>query len=235
MKVTVVFDRERLNDRLTGGWGLSFLLGEEVLFDTGEKAEYTLKNMEVLGVDINKIKKVVISHNHWDHRQGLWGFIERRDDLEIFACRDFIEEFRSQLGNNKVKEVKAPQQISEGIYTIGGIRTLYEGKLIIEQFLVTKTAKGISLICGCSHPGILEVLEKVKETFPDDKIYSVIGGLHLMDSDKRFVEYVVKETKRIGVQCVGPSHCSGFEAQELFKETYGNNFIDIKSGVEFQI
>ena len=67
MKVRVIFEREKINKNFFSGWGNSYLVGEEVLFDTGEKSEYILNNLKMLNVNILDVKTIVISHNHWDH------------------------------------------------------------------------------------------------------------------------------------------------------------------------
>ena len=67
MKVKVLFDKVAGKKELITGWGVSFLIGDEVLFDTGENGEWLVKNIRELKVDIDKIKAVVISHDHWDH------------------------------------------------------------------------------------------------------------------------------------------------------------------------
>ena len=58
-KIKVLFDKDTLDKRLKSGWGLSFLIDENVLFDTGENGKYLLRNMEVLSVNIEKIEKTV--------------------------------------------------------------------------------------------------------------------------------------------------------------------------------
>jgi 7,8-dihydropterin-6-yl-methyl-4-(beta-D-ribofuranosyl)aminobenzene 5'-phosphate synthase len=235
MKIKVVFDREKVNDKLNGGWGISLLIDDKVLFDTGEKGEYLLQNMDVLGVDIDVIEKVVISHNHWDHCSGLWDLLKKKESIEVLVCSDFIKEFKDKMAGYKFTEVKKSQMIDEGIYTTGCLRGLHEDKDIYEQFLVVKGERGISLICGCSHPGILTAVKKVKSMFPGDKIYSVLGGFHLMEEDRRAIKYIVGQMKKLGVEKVGPSHCSGFEAGLLFKEVYKENFIELKAGTEIEV
>lgn len=55
MKVKVIFDKEKIDNRFQSGWGLSYLIDEHVLFDTGERGSFLLHNMEVLHIQLNSI------------------------------------------------------------------------------------------------------------------------------------------------------------------------------------
>lgn len=235
MKIKVVFDKETVSKKYSCGWGVSYLIGERVLFDTGEKPEYLLNNLEAMNIDVKKIERVIISHNHWDHRGGLWGLLKVNKDIEVFACLDFFEEFSNQIDGYDFKLVDRPQEIDKNIYTSGCFKMQHEDKEITEQSLLLRTEKGLSIICGCAHLGILEVVDKARVIFPDDNIYCVMGGFHLMGKDNRFIKYTASELKASGVKLVGPSHCAGFEAISIFKEVYGQNCLEIKTGEEYEV
>ena len=133
------------------------------------------------------------------------------------------------------QEVSGFQEIGEGIHTTGCFNVDYKNKNLMEQALIVNTAKGASLICGCSHPGILEIIKRCKELFGEQKLYSCLGGFHLMDKDSRYINYIAKELKRTGLEKIGPSHCSGFEAAGILKELFGENFFPVKAGMEIEL
>ncbi len=232
MKIKIIFDKDAISQDLRTGWGISYLINEKVLFDTAEKGRYLLNNIKTLGVDIEKIESVIISHNHWDHRAGLWDLLKIKNNIVIYACSDFISEFSEQLKGYNFKEVSDFKEVAQGIYTTGCFETSYKDKNLMEQVLIVKSDKGISLVCGCSHPGILEIAEKAKELFPKEKIYACLGGFHLMDKDSRYINYIAKRLKEMNVENLGPSHCSGFEAATTLKESFGNNLFEVKAGME---
>jgi len=235
MKVRIIFDKETIDDKYSCGWGLSYLINDKTLFDTGEKSEYTLRNLEALGINIEGIERVVISHNHWDHTGGLWDLLDINKDLEIFACSDFKREFKDKLSSYNFKLVNGFLEICENIYTTGPFTVRYKDKELEEQALLLNTDKGISIVCGCSHPGVLKFVEKAKEMFPEVNIYSVFGGFHLIGKDNRMVKYIIDEMKKLGIENVGPAHCTGFEAANAFKKIYPENFWDIKVGTEINL
>jgi len=89
MEVKTLFNNETINKDLRRGWGLSFLIDQKILFDTGENGFWLLENMRNLNVDIERIKTVVISHDHWDHTGGLWEVLKnRKSDHRVCTPRD---------------------------------------------------------------------------------------------------------------------------------------------------
>lgn len=237
MKIKVLFDKGALDKNIRTGWGVSFLIDDKILFDTGEKGEWLLENMSALDVDINKIEAVVISHDHWDHWGGLWDLLQKRKGMPVYICPNFGREFKDKalaLGADLAEKEKLTQ-IIQNVFSTGEIPGAYKGKYMAEQALVLKTKNGLTIITGCAHPGILKMVEKAKTKFPDESIYLVLGGFHLMESDKRAIEIVTENFKKMNIIKAGPTHCSGDMAEEIFKRSYGDNFISIKAGQEIEV
>ena len=76
--------------------------------------------------------------------------------------------------------------------------------------------------------------EKAKGEFPAEPLYLVLGGFHLMTSDKGVTEKVAEDFKKIGIIKAGPTHCSGEPAEKIFKKYYKQNFVSVKAGQEIE-
>ena len=237
MRIKVIFDKKALDKKLHTGWGVSFLVDDKILFDTGEKGKWLLKNMRSLGVDIKNIEAVVISHDHWDHTGGLWGILKKRKGLKVYSCPGFGKEFKDKVKKTQAELTEANNftEISKNIFITGEVAGAYNGKYMPEQAIVLKTKNGLTIITGCAHPGTLKVVDKVKAKFHGKTIYFVLGGFHLMKSDKRAIEILAENFKKIGVIKTGPTHCSGEIAEGIFKKYYKENFVVIKVGQEIEV
>ena len=95
--------------------------------------------------------------------------------------------------------------------------------------MIIQTDKGLIVITGCAHPGIVRIVQKAKEVL-EDEVLLVMGGFHLGGESRNTVAKTVADFKKLGVQYVGPCHCSGNTAREVFKKHYQHNFIPVGVG-----
>ncbi|MBP7088696.1 MAG: MBL fold metallo-hydrolase [Candidatus Omnitrophica bacterium] len=235
MKFKVIFDKDTNNNNYYSGWGVSYLIDNKILFDTGEKSEYTIGNLKKLNVDIGKIEKIIISHKHWDHTGGLWDLLAINKDIAVFIGSDLAEEFKDKMSNYNFNLVDKWQKIGQDIYSSGCISISYKGSDLKEQVLVVRTEKGVSLISGCSHPGILKFIEEVNKKLYGDKIYAILGGFHLIDKDIRSIKYTVEKIKASNIRKIGPSHCTGYEAINIFRQFFSEDMLDMQVCSEFEL
>jgi len=124
----------------------------------------------------------------------------------------------------KFVEISAPRRISDSIYTTGELFRPPE-----EQSLIIDSRKGLIIITGCAHPGIVNIVKRAKKLMKKGKVYLVLGGLHHPPLS------CVKEFKELGVEKVAPSHCTGNLAREAFRKEYKENFIEYGVGKTVEI
>lgn len=85
-----------------------------------------------------------------------------------------------------------------------------------EVCLAVETVKGLVVIAGCSHPGILNMLETVKKRL-DMPVYAVFGGSHLVEADEERVKATMDRLRDMGIGIAGFNHCTGDAAQERMR------------------
>lgn len=236
MKIKIIFDKETLNKNLHTGWGVSFLIGDNILFDTGEDGQWLIENMKQLKVNISKLEKVIISHDHWDHTGGLWEILKENPRLKVYICPHFSKRFKNKIESHggQLIEVDNFTQICKNIYTTGEIEGRWNGKYMPEQALALKTSKGISVLTGCAHPGIISIIENVKQNIVGN-VYLVLGGFHLRGRHKKTISAIVSKFKQLRVKRAAPTHCTGRGAKKIFLKVYKNDFTLIKTGQTIKI
>lgn len=237
MHLTILYDNQSIDEKFQSGWGFSCLVGDDILFDTGEAPEPLFRNMRYLGVRPADVRAVVISHNHWDHTGGLWELLKRNPGLDVYACPGFGLEFRDKVvtfNGRLIESVSFRKIFSTGAVT-GEIPARYKGAPMPEQALIVESARGLAVVTGCSHPGIVRIVEAVKREFPARPITHVLGGFHLMDKSVREIRSVVGRMHALGVQSVGPTHCTGNQAKRIFQETYGDQVLPVAAGARLEL
>lgn len=81
-----------------------------------------------------------------------------------------------------------------------------------DQALVLVTDKGLVIVLGCCHAGLINTLEHVAEQTGRRDVYAVIGGTHLGFCDARQVTQTITALKKSGIRKLAPGHCTGFAA-----------------------
>jgi 7,8-dihydropterin-6-yl-methyl-4-(beta-D-ribofuranosyl)aminobenzene 5'-phosphate synthase len=88
-----------------------------------------------------------------------------------------------------------------------------------EQALFVHTKKGLVIVSGCGHPGIVNVVTQAKRSF-DKRIYMVIGGFHLSSASKDRILKTMDGLKALGIDRIAPTHCTGFEALKMMSDRF---------------
>jgi 7,8-dihydropterin-6-yl-methyl-4-(beta-D-ribofuranosyl)aminobenzene 5'-phosphate synthase len=117
--------------------------------------------------------------------------------------------------------------VALGISTTGAL----DGA-IPEQALIVETDRGLVVVTGCAHPGVVRVVTAAASLI-ERPVHLVMGGFHLRTSRPEEVRALIAEFRRLGVERVAPSHCTGDRSIAIFGEAYGASHI--RNGVGFVI
>jgi len=228
--ITVVYDNNQMLEGLQTDWGFACLVEFEktkLLFDTGDDGSILLNNMSKLDIHPEDIDLVFLSHFHHDHTGGLNDFLQKNSDVTIYYPQSFppqLVESMKQSGA-KLVPISSFQRLQENIFSLGE-----SGGSIPEQSMAIRTSKGIVVITGCAHPGIIKILEVAKSSFPEETIYLAMGGFHLLHQTENELKSTVNQILKMETLNVGPSHCSGDAARKMFREIYKDGYIEIGVG-----
>ena len=229
IELTILYDNYVCTTGTESDWGFSCLIetdGQEVLFDTGTKAEILYKNKGISEVSFSGLDQIFISHNHHDHVGGLKKILGEKSDMLVhlpYLNDNELSDWVTGMGSAPKSGIK-PYEISNNIWSSGTM-----GSQIPEHCIVVNHEKGLIVIVGCSHPGISDMLRKIKKDFGKD-IYAVLGGFHLRRDTDKHVDSIIEEFKAMGVKKCGSTHCTGDKQIQLFREAYGEDFIEMGTG-----
>jgi 7,8-dihydropterin-6-yl-methyl-4-(beta-D-ribofuranosyl)aminobenzene 5'-phosphate synthase len=275
LQITTLSENTAGLGNFLGEWGLSILVETaetKILFDTGQSISAS-HNADILGIDLGKIDRIVLSHGHYDHTGGLRHILHRmRKEVEIIAHPDiwqvkyatregeeekyigipFHRQTLESLGA-RFKLSKKPVRITDNIITSGEIPmvTDYEeiepylvvkegkrfkpDKLLDDQALFITTKRGLVVILGCAHRGIINTLYHARKLTGEKKIYMVVGGCHLMDASEERIYLTIAALKELGVQRIGVSHCTGLSAAAIMAREFGDSFFFNVAGTKIEL
>jgi len=86
--------------------------------------------------------------------------------------------------------------------------------------------KGLVVISGCSHAGIINTALYAREIAETETIHAVLGGFHLSGPFfEQIIEDTIKELKQMKPAVVVPMHCTGWKAIQRFSEEFPDAFV----------
>lgn len=184
---------------------------------------------------------ITIFYNNIAYNDDLttaWGFscfikgLEKNNEVTVYLPISFPEEFKERVKKSGAVliSVDKPIQICGDVYSSGELGGIW----LKEQSLIVNTKKGLIIVTGCAHPGIVNIVKTARE-FLNKNIYLVMGGFHLRSYSENEVKNIMKELKELEVTKVGPSHCTGGRPIELFRESWGEDFFDLGCGAIFEL
>ncbi len=92
---------------------------------------------------------------------------------------------------------------------------------------MVRTPRGLVAIFGCGHAGYINILKAIRKEFPNEKLLSVVGGLHLKGANEKILAESVAYTDSIKAEefTFYGGHCTGGNACNYFKEKYGDKVV----------
>jgi 7,8-dihydropterin-6-yl-methyl-4-(beta-D-ribofuranosyl)aminobenzene 5'-phosphate synthase len=144
----------------------------------------------------------------------------------------------SSLGG-RVVEHENFEEIFPGIYVTGRVPRVYPEKnyplsakkkdntgRVIEDVvpedmsLVIRTEKGLVLLSGCGHSGIINTIAHTQKNLPG-AVYAALGGFHLYGNADDQIKWTADQLKQAGVHYFMGAHCTGVEPVYQIREWVG--------------
>jgi len=90
-----------------------------------------------------------------------------------------------------------------------------------DMALICNTDKGLVIIEGCGHAGIVNIVAYAQAIIRPARIYALIGGLHLNDATDDTVSWTTEKLRSYQVDNLLGAHCTGFETVYRFRKDLG--------------
>ena len=162
----------------------------------------------------------------------------RNDGTAANAMLGFKSEYEATGGAFVVYD--APREIRPGVWLTGPVPRAYpernwgnalrlkatsgelsEDNLPEDQSLVIDTEKGLVVISGCGHSGVINTLEYARAKVRQAPIHAAIGGFHLYQASDEHLEWTASKLKEFGLQQLLGAHCTGIESVYRLRQLTG--------------
>lgn len=154
---------------------------------------------------------------------------------------------------SRIEYVKGDAEISEGVWLIphktanlheagkkAGMYKRVNKKWVPDNFdheqsLVIDTEKGLVIFNSCCHGGADNIIKEVASTFPEKKIYALIGGFHLFESPDSDVVSLAKRIEDTGIELIYTGHCTGKKAYKILKDNLKEKCNQLSVGLVIEV
>jgi len=248
MKITTLVENLVYKKSLFAEQGLCLFLetgNKKILFDTGQTGLF-IENAKVLGISIEDIDLVVLSHGHYDHTGGLYPFLKENSKAKVYVKREiFIPKYSGknrftgtlyveELLKNRLIYVDVITEIAENVFIMpninifnstdthfNGMNKKINNQLISDEFddelfMVIKQNERINIVTACSHRGITNICSTANQYFRLP-IGLILGGFHMKNCTSEQYVQIMHFFRILKPISIGVCHCTGIEK---FAEMY---------------
>ncbi len=239
--------------------GLSLLIKTTkhlILFDAGQ-SDLFIRNANRLGVNLEDVDLMILSHGHYDHGGGLETFLAKNTTAPVFLRKEAFGAFyhgNRYIGlhpallkyRDRFHFLSQETQLDEEV-TILPAAALPKGKPSAlserksddllpdifehEQYLLISEGEIHALFTGCAHRGIDLI---AKEAVRRGATY-LVGGFHLQDKNDLTDLQNVADTLSSLPLAYYTGHCTGHEPYKFLKTTIGCRLHSLSAGMQFII
>ena len=226
-----------------------------ILFDSGQSGAFA-DNAVKLGIDLGKVDVMILSHGHYDHSGGIGRFLELNNTAPVYISSTafgmhynaedrYIGVDEELTNSSRFVFVDDYEEIGEGITLYGadkinavtpidsaGLKIKALSGMIPdtfrhEQYLMIEENNHKVLISGCSHNGILNIMETMK---PD----VLVGGFHFMKKSVEEVKAPADKLMEYDTKYF-TCHCTGHEQFDCMKQIMGDKLSYLSAGQVIEV
>jgi len=163
----------------------------------------------------------------------------KRRELESWGARFNLERTMVMLGpgmflTGAIPRLTEYEKTPEEFKTRSG-SSLERDIVPDDQALVIHTARGLVVLLGCAHAGLINTLRHVRLVTGMTKIHAVFGGTHLRGASTERINRTIEALGEFGVDLIGVGHCTGFEACAALYREFGKRFHCMPVGTVFSL
>lgn len=243
----------------------------KILYDFGRSNKVLLHNAKILGLDLEEIDFMVLSHGHVDHYGSLSKIIRKTDEeckLIVHPeaprrkryirlndgsyagpwkmSRSLFQEFRSRiitnahssdlgLGLHISGEIEKRNDFEKGMpnaFMEVEKELVHDGIEDDQSLFIELEGKGVIVLTGCCHAGVVNTLSSAQRMFPGQRIYALIGGFHLNNVKEIQMKKTLEFLLQLDLRYVSGMHCTGYYAQKVLMEKFQGQWIPSTVGAK---
>jgi len=165
---------------------------------------------------------------------------DSREEIEkaggsLLLTKDPVKLMSGITTTGEVKRQTDFEEVGIALKTIEGGEVVDDRMLDDISVVANVNGKGLVIVTGCSHAGIVNIARHAMELTDCEKIEGIIGGLHLIDAPDDRIKRTGEELSKLNPEWICAGHCTGFKAQVELYLTFRERFSPLQTGMQFVV
>jgi 7,8-dihydropterin-6-yl-methyl-4-(beta-D-ribofuranosyl)aminobenzene 5'-phosphate synthase len=242
-----------------------------ILYDFGRSGQVLFHNAKILGIDLEKLDFLVLSHGHIDHYGGLAKILRMTGEKCKLILHpeatirkryvrlkdgsyegpwkmkgDLLKEFKSRiitdahssklgLGSHISGEIERKNDFEKGMpnaFMEVEKKLVHDGIEDDQGLFIELEGKGLIILTGCCHAGVVNTISSAQKMFPGQRIYALIGGFHLNNAEEIQMEKTLESLLKLDLRYLSAMHCTGYYAQKVLMEKFRDRLLPSTVGAK---
>lgn len=165
---------------------------------------------------------------------------DRREDIEssggiLYLAGNTLEIMPGLISTGEVERITDFEEVGMSLFTIENGQV--KGDLMKDDISVVANVmgKGLVIVTGCSHAGIVNIIQQSIKLTGTKKIHGIIGGFHLIEASEERIQKTALALKKFNPDWVYAGHCTGFRAQVELYNIFKERFSPLHTGMIVEV
>jgi len=127
------------------------------------------------------------------------------------------------------------EEVGIALFTLVDGRLVQDGMMDDISLVAQVQDKGLVIVTGCSHAGIVNIVKHSVEQTGENRIAAILGGFHLLAASEERIGRTAEALSQFDIELISAGHCTGFKAQAALYQIFKDRFKPLQTGMTFEI
>ncbi|MBP1741280.1 MAG: beta-lactamase domain protein, partial [Deltaproteobacteria bacterium] len=164
---------------------------------------------------------------------------DRRPKIEeagglLFLTTDPFPFLPGLITTGEVRRQTDFEEVGIALFTLADGRIVQDTMRDDLSLVAQVRDKGLVIVTGCSHAGIVNIVKQSVELTGEKKIAAILGGFHLVAASEERIGRTADALSQFDIELISAGHCTGFKAQAALYQTFKDRFKPLQTGMFFE-
>ena len=152
----------------------------------------------------------------------------------FFPAVDPFPFLPGMMTTGEVRRQTEFEEVGIPLFTLAAGRMVQDGMMDDISLVAQVRGKGLVIVTGCSHAGIVNIVKHSAELTGEHRIAGILGGFHLISASQERIRKTAEALSQFEIKLISAGHCTGFQAQATLYQTFKERFMPLQTGMTFE-